>query len=92
MFLRCFLSADEVWATSVLADVKAFYSSYTEAEQFLNPFVKMSAVPISRQIKQQWISNKGVFIQNVLKQKEEQIGSFGLWLALALWNVKSVLS
>ena len=92
MFLRCFLSADEVWAVSVLADVKAFYSSYTETEQFLNSFIKMSAVPISRQIKQQWISNKGVFIQNILKQKKEKIGSFDLWLALALWNVKSILS
>lgn len=72
--------------------MKAFYSSYAETEQRLNPFIKMSAVPISRQIKQQWISNKGVFIQNILKQKKEEIGSFGLWLVLALWNVKSFLS
>lgn len=69
--LRCFLSADGVWAVPVLTDAKAFYSSYTESGQFLNPFIKMSAVCISRQIKQQWISNKGVFIQDVLKQKEE---------------------
>lgn len=31
---------------SVLVDVKAFYSGYTESEPFLNPFIKMSAVSI----------------------------------------------
>lgn len=70
-WLRCFLSADGVWAARVLTDAKAFYSSYAGTGQFLNPFIKVSADPISRQMKQQWLSNKGVFIQKVLKQKVE---------------------
>lgn len=48
------------WGLSCIhtVNVKAFHCSYTETEQFLNQFIKMSAVPISRQIKQQWISIK----------------------------------
>lgn len=52
-FWRCFPCADELWVVSVLADVKVFYSGFTETEQFLNPFIKMSGVPLSRQINQQ---------------------------------------